>query len=250
MCAVLKPGCEIDFDNVFRVGDALIPCVSSMRYLGVQLSGQLGSFTSLQHRQAAAKAKRLIGVLHSKLSGCSTDIFCSIYTAKVLPVLAYGLAAVGPSNASDWHQLERVHRFAARLVTKDFVSDYSMLLRNLNWTSMKYECYRRQLRLVHNYVHGFRHMPFHFTFVQRRRQLRVRAHDMLIDLPAVNDYCVIRDLPICAGIELFNHLPCQFFHTTHHPVHYGSKVFEKFIAMPEVYNATVNCVPVYAKAPY
>jgi len=221
-----------------------------MRYLGVQLSGQLGSFVSLQHRQAAVKAKRLLGTLRSKLSGCPSNVFCSIYASKVLPILCYGLASVGPSNVGDWHHLERVHRFAARLVTNDYVSQYSDLLRQLNWCTMKYECYCRQLRLVHNYVNGFRHMPYEFTFVEQQRQLRVHSHDMRIDLPGVNAYSVIRDLPICAGIQLYNHLPCQFYTTVLHPVHYGSRAFENFIEKREVFSATVSCVPVYANAPY
>ena len=87
--------------------------------------------------------------------------FCKSITSVVLPALLYAIEAWYPPNEKDQKKLERVLKFAARLVTNIFISTttYEELLEKLNWHPMSLLVAIRRLILIKKYMDAPRHIP-------------------------------------------------------------------------------------------
>ncbi len=86
----------------------------------------------------------------------SCDFFRKIYTAKVLPILTYGLPVTAPVCKQHWLVLEKVNRVAARLVLNNFADSYEELLLKPRWKTIAQLCVERQLLLQIKYHHSLR----------------------------------------------------------------------------------------------
>ena len=102
----------------------------SVKYLGVILSSNL---TWSKHINTICKtAKCHLGLIHRKLHQASPQARHTIYRSTILPKLDYCCSVWDPHHSNDIAALDRVQRFAGRVITHQCQSDNSTLLNSLN----------------------------------------------------------------------------------------------------------------------
>ncbi len=177
---------QVNFSGVFfTVLGQPLPVVAELKYLGVVFARSLRF--DVHCERLASRSKQMLGVLFSSCKGIGTGRLRHLYIAKILPLLLYALPVSCPSSKLTWFKLERVHRFACRLLTNDFCSPYTVLLKSLRFECIQDICICRQLLLCYKYVHGLRHFPVDLdvpnSVQNHRHNLRRRGHSMQLKLP-------------------------------------------------------------------
>jgi hypothetical protein len=108
--------------------------VKSYKNLGVEVDE---NFTFGKHTsKAVAKAKQWIGTLNRMLrKWASSTILSQAISTIALPAMFYAIEAWYPPHKKHQQQIERVIKFAARLLTNnyDHSIQYEDLLSKLNW---------------------------------------------------------------------------------------------------------------------
>ena len=114
--------------NIFMGSHPILPC-KSVKYLGVTISSNL---TWSEHiKSTRKKAKQRLGFIHRYLSQSPPNVRHQIYHATVLPKLEYCCAVWDPHYVSDIDALENVQKFAGRVITRQWHSDYHTLCSTL-----------------------------------------------------------------------------------------------------------------------
>jgi hypothetical protein len=157
----------------FSVNGQALEQVTVYKYLGVDIDEKL-SFS--QHvDKVTIKAKQAIGAMCRTLrKWAPTHVFTKAITTIVLPVLFYAIEAWYPPGELLRKKLERVVKFAARLVTNNFCRTvlYSDLLKKLNWQPVYQLVAVRRLLLIKKYMDGTRHIPDCVFPLEERQSLR------------------------------------------------------------------------------
>ncbi len=158
--------------------------VSDLKYLGVFLSQNL-TF-DFNADQVCTKAKKVLGSLFSACSGLTREYLHYLYIlAKIQPILLYALPVSCPSSKRSWLALERVNRYACRLLLNDYSSPYRTLLQSTRIRSLQEVCVQRQLKLCYKYVYKLRNFPVEFPVCQNvMYNLRDRRHNFQSPLPS------------------------------------------------------------------
>mgnify|MGYP003444291098 FL=1 len=79
---------------VYRLGEVVLPCVTSFTYLGVVISSDLR--WNLHTDMVTAKATRTLNLIRRNLYRCPQNIKSLAYTTLVRPLLEYASAAWDP----------------------------------------------------------------------------------------------------------------------------------------------------------
>ncbi len=152
-------------------------------YLGFALDQRL--HFDIHTRNAISKGKRVLGALYRNFGRLGLrSAFQSLIAAKILPIFLHGIAVAAPAGLGPLTELEKLNRFAARLVLNDYQSSYLQLLCELNWKSVGRICYERRSLLAYKYMYLHRHLPSDFVRVSvtvghhSTRILRQRQHDL------------------------------------------------------------------------
>ncbi len=204
-------------DISISIGGVEVPQSDSLRYLGVILDRKL-SFS--QNAEAlCARAKAAIGALWRTVGrAASRDIFADIYLRKIMPILLYALPVACPTDKQHWVSLEKVHRFAARLCTNNYLGSYEQILHSLHWKPVSRLCFERQALLFHKYVNGIRFLPENVIIPRNmgpriRRSLRESvSHELQMQL---NDGIFAdgraplrnKNFPLYFASSIWNHMP-------------------------------------------
>ncbi len=109
--------CEQISDLGITVNSAFIPSANEstlVKDLGVQTDNMF--FPSVQCTETANKARRLIFMIRRSIQDHSKSAFIPLYEALVCPHLEYAMPACSPNLVADINHLERIQRFATRLV--------------------------------------------------------------------------------------------------------------------------------------
>jgi hypothetical protein len=152
--------------KLFLNGQALKQ-VPSYKYLGVEIEEKFNF--SRQTMITTMNAKRGIGALNRALrKWAPATILNTAITSIVLPALHYAIEVWYPPNECHQRQLEKVIKFAARLVLNDFKreSTYEELLGRLNWKPMSRIVAERRLICVAKYLDGTRFVPTDILVLQ------------------------------------------------------------------------------------
>ena len=120
--------------KVYINGEHIQPC-ESVKYLSVTISADL---TWSRHiAQTCRKAKQHLGLVHRKLYQSPGQICHQIYRAAVLPKLKYCASVVDPHHLKDTNAIGSVQKFAGRIITHEWKSDYNSLCSKLNWQTQE-----------------------------------------------------------------------------------------------------------------
>ena len=137
--------------NIFMGSHPIPPC-KSVKYLGVAISSNL---TWSEHiKSTCKKAKQWLGFIHRHLSQSPPNVRDRIYCAIVLPKLEYCCAVWDPHYVSDIDALESVQKFAGRVITRQWHSDYHTLCSTLNWQPLSVRRKLQKLKVCYNIVNN------------------------------------------------------------------------------------------------
>ena len=131
--------------------------VAIYRYLGIQVDNKLNF--ALQTSKGVTSAKRGIGELCRTLRKWGhRSILSKAITGLVLPAFFYGIEAWYPPFQKEKLQLERVLKFAARMILNNFDHEieYTALLDELKWKPIYQQVVERQILLIRKYLDGRR----------------------------------------------------------------------------------------------
>ena len=124
-------------------GDHLVS-VASYKYLGVLITSNL--MWSSHITNVCNKTRRLIGILYRRFyKHSSPDTLLRLYTSFIRPHLEYATAAWDPFLKKDISLLEDVQKFALRVCTKSWDTNYSDLLVKTHLPSL--QARRQQTKL-------------------------------------------------------------------------------------------------------
>ena len=100
--------------------------VTSVRYLGVELTQDLSWSLHVSH--LCAKARQLIGLLYRRFyKHANTATLLQLYKSFIRPHLEYYAIVWDPHLSKDIEALEKVQRFALRMCLKNWSLDHSQL---------------------------------------------------------------------------------------------------------------------------
>ena len=128
--------------NLSIEGSPTIAQVDTFRYLGVQISSDLSWVTHII--SVCSRARKFIGFLYRYFYQ-DTRCLSRLYRALVLPILDYGCCIRDPYHLKYQVLLEKVEHFAAKLATKRWSSNPSVLTSELGWAPLQSR--RRYLKL-------------------------------------------------------------------------------------------------------
>jgi len=199
-----------ELENQPKIATTNIQRVKQLKYLGVLLDERL-SFAAHTAR-SCSNAKRAIGTLHRSIGKfVGPDLFAHYYSAKILPALTYALPVSAPTTTGGWTQIERIQKFAARMISNDYQSAYSDLLKQRKWKSMQQLCFEQRSRFMHKFVQGTAYLPPNAVIEQQQnRQLRNRYQNQPIFTVPNLAPRTTTDLPFYDMILTWNFLPANF----------------------------------------
>lgn len=101
--------------------------VNSFKYLGVTISNNL---TWSNHIDiVCAKARRMLGFIYRHFyPNCNSNTLLKLYLSLVRPRLEYASPVWSPHTVSLTAQIERVQKFALKIVSGEWNADYHALL--------------------------------------------------------------------------------------------------------------------------
>ena len=132
--------------------------VYEYKYLGVLITSDL--MWSSHITNICNKTRRLVGVLYRRFyKHSSTDTLLNLYVSFVRPHLEYAGVAWDPYLKKDIAAIEDVQKFALRVCTKSWDSNYDQLLSQSHLPSL--EARRRQAKLcnLYNITNELVHFP-------------------------------------------------------------------------------------------
>lgn len=143
-----------------KINSSVLEEVSLYKYLGVEFDNHLsfGQHTS----KTVIKTKRAIGALCRTLRKWSpTPVLSKAITNIALPAFFYAIEMWYPPHEKHRMQLERVLKYAARLILNKFQRDtsYEDLLSEMKWCSLSRQISERRLLNMKKYFEGSRFIP-------------------------------------------------------------------------------------------
>jgi exonuclease III len=139
------------------IQDEPLERTSQYKYLGVEVEEKFDF--EAQTKKAVVKAKQAIGVLNRcTRKWASAQVLSYAINTIALPILLYAIEVWYPPHKFLRVQIERVNKFAARLITNDFNSNtpYDLLLNKTKWRSIHRRVTERRLSNVKKYMDGSR----------------------------------------------------------------------------------------------
>ena len=139
-------------------GHTLVPC-SSVKYLGVVITSNL---TWSQHIDNTCRSsKRQLGRLHRQFRHVPQSLRRKIYTTTTLPKLDYCCAVWDPHHSTHKKQLEDVQKFAGRVITQSWSSNYDSVCSSLNLQTLSHRRKLQKLKLCYKILNNFSCIPSH-----------------------------------------------------------------------------------------
>ena len=168
--------------NITVNGHTVVPS-KSVKYLGVTLSSNL---TWNAHIKGVCKAaKRQLGMIHRKFRHAPVHLRHQIYRSTTLAKLEYCCAVWDPHYSTDKQALESVQKFAGRVITGQWRSDYPSLLAKLNWKTLATRRMQQKLKVCYNVVKNLSCIPPDIFTPHPHPSPRLHPHSKPLLMPYV-----------------------------------------------------------------
>ena len=165
-----------------NLGSNPIQTVSSVKYLGVTITHDLSWKRHTLNVIKAAKSQ--IGLLHRKLYQATPQARHAIYKSAILPRLEYCCSVWDPHSTTLINELEKTQKFAGRVITKNWNSDYATILNDLNWLPLSTRRKMQKLKVCYNILNDFSCIPS-TSFTLHPRPSPRHPHNRIIFMPLV-----------------------------------------------------------------
>ena len=128
--------------------------------------------------------------------------------------MLYGCEPCYPVNKTDREKLEKSHKFACRIMSRDFrrSTTYQSLLTTLDLQPLWQTVLTKRLILFHSYILGLRHSPLNVPLLaisDKRRSARTN-HDLTVDIP-FGRHRFLKSAFVCTATA-YNLLPNNIIH--------------------------------------
>jgi hypothetical protein len=150
-CSVLPIGAPVPF-GAYHLGGTLLTPVSVEKDLGTVVASNLKSAPDTARK--VASASRLLGALRRSFSRMSPNVFRTLFTSHVRPILEFGQPASFPLTIGESNLLERVQRRGSKSVYGFRDLCYEQRLRSLNMFSLSYRRRRGDLIYTRRILRG------------------------------------------------------------------------------------------------
>ena len=144
------------------------------------------------------------------------EILKKAVTTIAMPSLFYAMEVWYPPNISHRKQIEKVNKFAARLITNDFSRDttYEELLKKLNWRPLYRHMAIRRLLNLRKYLEGKRNIHAEMFMLQlpatNRHSQRIqdsrKQHSLTLQVTKEHRNCLEEKLAAAMSREMWNAL--------------------------------------------
>jgi hypothetical protein len=222
------------YEMELTINGERIDRVEQARYLGIELD------TKLSYKNHATKvitkSKQAIGALCRTLrKWAPKSTFERLYSTTVEPILLYGIEAWYPSYAYLQNYIERVKKYAARLTSNDFRTEYPSLLERLDWKPISQVVMERRATLLYHYVTGRKKMPENMITLQKDN-LRCSGrlcHGLELTMPHTQLEAV-KSSSMNVARRLWNALPADVVKSE------NPAQFKKAVSSQEIYLRVAN----------
>ena len=138
---------------LLTVNDSPLARVTSYKYLGVWLTPTLN--WSMQVANVCKKARQQIGIIYRRFyQHSNTSTLLQLYLACVPPHLEYAAPLWDPHQQCHINTLERVQKFAIKVCTKGWNTDYGDLLNSCNLTTLTSRRHYLKLCFLYQIING------------------------------------------------------------------------------------------------
>ena len=132
--------------------------LSSFKYLGITLTSNLSWSTHIN--ETCSKAKKLLGhIYHQFYYNSSSSVLIKLYLTLILPILMYSSFVWDPYSILNINKLEKVQHFALKLCSKNWTSDYPLLLQLFNLPSLSSHRMTFKLVLLYKFIFSKLYIP-------------------------------------------------------------------------------------------
>jgi hypothetical protein len=142
------------------INGAQLKQVDSYKYLGVEIDSNM-TFAK-QTTKAVTNAKKGIGMLCRSLrKWSSTEVLKTSFSSLVIPAIFYALEVWYPPNVKQQLKIERVQKFAGRILLNNFNHQlsYEEILDKLSWRPIFQMVAERRLLNMKKYMMALRYIP-------------------------------------------------------------------------------------------
>ena len=115
----------------FYIGTHMIDLVSPFKYLGVTIHSDLSWSDHID--LTSTKAKKKLGFIYRSFNQPPLEVINNLYKSLVLPYLDYCSLVWDPSSKKHITSLEKVQKFAYKIMTKEWSSSTST---NMSWQAL------------------------------------------------------------------------------------------------------------------
>lgn len=179
-CKVMHVG--HDFNTRYYMQDETglveLQAVTEEKDLGVQFTSDLKP--GKQCITAAAKARRILGMVRRNFRDLDKEEFLIIYKTYIRPHLEYCIQAWAPHLAKDIETLERVQRAATKLVPSLRKCSYEERLRRLGITTLRTRRERGDLIETYKIMTGKERVDQSQFFQLARNEYSLRGHSLKV----------------------------------------------------------------------
>ena len=155
----------------------------SVVYLGVTLNSSLS--WSPHIKNTCRSTIRQLGLIHRKLHSAPQSVRLKICSSVVLPKLDYCCAVWDPHLAKDKAELDRVQKFATRIITHKWKENLSSLRERLGWRDLTTRRKLIKLKVCFKIMHNLSPIPSS-TFTRHPHPSPRHPHNMMIFQPFVS----------------------------------------------------------------
>jgi hypothetical protein len=120
--------------------------------------------------------------------------------------MTYSLESWYPHQVTLQNKVEQIKKFAAKLVTNNFIASYNTLLEKLNWKPLSQLAMEKRLQLAHHYVHGTRTFPNDVFALRTLRTSSRIGHQWQLQMP-LSQTTATAESPINTTRKHWNALP-------------------------------------------
>ena len=193
----MKPQVSISLNSL------TVPCVKTVKYLGVTITSDLKWNTHITN--TCKSAKQRLGLLYRNFGQADCQTLCQLYKALILPKLDYcSCDPISSATLSD--KLESVQKFAAKLCTKRWSDSPTLLMISLNWPTLRSRRSRQRAMLCRRIIRNESIIPPSPYFCHQPHRNPRTSHSHSVIVPHART-CAFQSSCFVSGCRIWNSLP-------------------------------------------
>ena len=192
---------------------SILAQVDTFKYLGVLLNNKLSWSPHVE--AVCSKARKVLGLLYRRFyADCNPSTILQLYTALVRPHMEYACSVWAPYTARDIGALESVQKFACRMATHNWTSNYQELLSLTDLPTLERRRMELQLNHLFKIVYNLCYFPEGLVTVRECPRYNTRTtHSLTLHQPFAHTSNYFNSF-LPHTVSLWNKLPEEIVFST------------------------------------